>query len=177
MRHPESFRKTLAQIANDAQFAFVIAHHNMIKIQLEMDLVPDYVEDSIEIIQNRPSFPRLLGIQTLIEIRFDDSTGKNENNSRQRPEIVDRSVSDFPSIIEQLIEQVMLAITASHGAKQQENCKCHSCKNKESQRQPRISCWPFGRHTERGSTQETSIGRSSPIWGWRCFRIAPWYFL
>ncbi len=61
VRHPESFRKTLAQIANDAQFAFVKAHHNMIKIQLEMDLVPDYVEDSIEIIQSRPSFPRLLG--------------------------------------------------------------------------------------------------------------------
>ena len=59
--YPESFRQILAQIANDVHSAFELAHYNMIKIQLEMDQVPDYVRDSIEIIQNRPSFPRFLG--------------------------------------------------------------------------------------------------------------------
>ena len=51
MNHPESFRRTLGQLANDYYGAFMLAHKNMENIQLQMGQVPGYVEVSIDIIQ------------------------------------------------------------------------------------------------------------------------------
>ncbi len=123
VRHPESFRKTLAQIANDAHFAFVKAHHNMIKIQLEMDQVPDYVRDSIEVIQRRPGFLHRILVywgyrpslnhELIIRLEKIKITADNGLN-------LSTEVSQAFCQLGQLNQQVMLAITASHGAKEQE---------------------------------------------------------
>ncbi len=40
LKHPDSFRTTLVQIANDAYNAFMKAHTNMEKIKLQVAQVP-----------------------------------------------------------------------------------------------------------------------------------------
>ena len=123
VRHPESFRKTLTQIANDAQFAFIVAHNNMIKIHLEMDRVPDYVRDSIEIIHRRPGFlHRILvylrlrpSFKSDLMIRLEKMKITADNGLNLSTE-----VSQAFDHLGQLNQQVLMAITASHGAKEQE---------------------------------------------------------
>ncbi len=48
MKHPDSFRTTLVQIANEAYEAFMKAHINMEKIQLKMEQVPQYIDDCVK---------------------------------------------------------------------------------------------------------------------------------
>ncbi|EFX68812.1 hypothetical protein DAPPUDRAFT_259605 [Daphnia pulex] len=48
IKSPDSFRTTLLQIANDSYNAFMKAHTNMEKIQLQMAQLPNYVKDCIK---------------------------------------------------------------------------------------------------------------------------------
>ncbi|CAF1276891.1 unnamed protein product [Didymodactylos carnosus] len=50
VRHPNSFRATLVQIANDGWKAFLQAHTNMNKIQLYMQLIPGHVNTSLKLL-------------------------------------------------------------------------------------------------------------------------------
>jgi hypothetical protein len=52
LKHPESFRTTLVQIANDAYDAFMKAQTNMERIQSQMAKVPLYVKDCVKIIKS-----------------------------------------------------------------------------------------------------------------------------
>jgi hypothetical protein len=53
LKHPDSFRTTLVQIANEVYGAFTKAHTNMERIELQMTPVPDLVNNSIKIIRSR----------------------------------------------------------------------------------------------------------------------------
>jgi hypothetical protein len=52
IKHPDSFRKTLVQIADECYDAFMKAHINMEIIQLKMEKVPDYIKDCIKSMQS-----------------------------------------------------------------------------------------------------------------------------
>jgi len=58
MKHPGSFRATLAQIANEAYGAFLSAHSNMDQIQLYMQQIPGYVKTALKLLATSP-FPIL----------------------------------------------------------------------------------------------------------------------
>ncbi|CAF4204439.1 unnamed protein product, partial [Rotaria magnacalcarata] len=58
MRHPQSFRATLIQIANDGYDAFSQAHSSMNQIQIYMSLIPGHVKTSLRILVS--ASPRLL---------------------------------------------------------------------------------------------------------------------
>jgi DNA-binding transcriptional regulator YbjK len=118
VRHPESFRQILAQIANDVHSAFELAHYNMIKIQLEMDQVPDYVKYSIVIIQGRNRYLHRI----LVYFGFKPSLKEDlPNQLKKIKTAVDNGlnlsteVSQAFDKLEQLNQQVILAITASYG--------------------------------------------------------------
>ncbi len=54
MKHPGSFRATLAQIANEAYGAFLSAHSNMDQIQLFMQQIPGYVKTALKLLATSP---------------------------------------------------------------------------------------------------------------------------
>jgi hypothetical protein len=62
IQHPDSFRTTLVQIANEAYNAIMKAHINMEKIKSQMAKVPSYVKDCVKIIKsdNKVAIERLL---------------------------------------------------------------------------------------------------------------------
>ncbi len=52
IKHPDSFRTTLVQIANESYEAFMKAHDNMERIQMKMEQVPDYIRDCIKYLKS-----------------------------------------------------------------------------------------------------------------------------
>ena len=54
MKHPGSFRATLAQIANAAYSSFLSAHSNMDQIQLYMQQIPGYVKTALKSLATAP---------------------------------------------------------------------------------------------------------------------------
>ena len=74
IRHPESYRATLIQIANDGWEAFNQAHSSMNMIQLYMAQVPGHVKTSLQILAQ--ASPRLLQRLLLPSLNGVDRIGK-----------------------------------------------------------------------------------------------------
>jgi hypothetical protein len=120
VKHPESFRKTLVQIANDYYGAFMLAHTNMENIQLQMTQVPGYIRDSIEIIHRRNNTRDqiLAYAEGVRQALYRDLLIKLENikkiaNNGLR---MSTEVSQAFDKLGKLNRQILLAIMASHGA-------------------------------------------------------------
>jgi hypothetical protein len=109
--HPKSFRTTLVQIVNESYEAFMLAHINMEKIQLQMAQVPDYVKECDKIIKTNNKAAIDNFVQRRLEI-IKKAAVDGENLSKE--------VSEAFLHLGELIEQVLLAITASQGAKEKE---------------------------------------------------------
>ncbi|EFX83207.1 hypothetical protein DAPPUDRAFT_100775 [Daphnia pulex] len=111
MKHPESLRTTLVQIVNDAYDAFMKAHINMEKIQLQMAQVPDYVKDCVKMIKS----DNKVEIEVLVPRRL-KCIKKAANDGLK----LSTEVAQAFDSLGQLIQQVLLAIAASQGAKEKE---------------------------------------------------------
>ena len=109
--HPDSFCTTLVQIANESYEAFMLAHTNMEKIQLQMAQVPDYVKECVKLIQsnNKNAIKNFLPRRLK---RIEEAAADGLTYSRQVRDAFDR--------LGQLIRQVILAIQASRGARTEE---------------------------------------------------------
>jgi flagellar motor protein MotB len=111
IKKPESFRRTLRQIADEVDRAFTKAHTNMEMIRLQMSQVPGYVMNCVKIIQSgnkmviNQDLPRRL-----------ENIKKIADNCLK----MSKEVCDAFDLLGQLIQQVLLAISASQGAKEQE---------------------------------------------------------
>ncbi len=135
MNHPESFRRTLGQLANDYYGAFMLAHKNMENIQLQMGQVPGYVEVSIDIIQftNEYGSEKLTFGPALYKdllIKWGDLFGILHSNLliilENIKKIADNGLNLSTEVTKafdklgKLNQQVLLAITASRGARERE---------------------------------------------------------
>nr|CAH0113458.1 unnamed protein product [Daphnia galeata] len=109
--HPDSFCTTLVQIANESYEAFMLAHTNMEKIQLQMAQVPDYVKECVKLIQsnNKNAIKNFLPRRLK---RIEEAAADGLTYSTQVRDAFDR--------LGQLIRQVILAIQASRGARTEE---------------------------------------------------------
>ncbi|EFX63200.1 hypothetical protein DAPPUDRAFT_308060 [Daphnia pulex] len=111
MKHPESFRKTLMQIADEVYGAFDKAQTNMEMIQSQVAQVPGYVIDCVRIIQSgnkiaiNQDLPRLL-----------ENIKKIADNCLK----MSTKVAQAFDRLGKLNRQVLLAIAARYGAKEQE---------------------------------------------------------
>jgi hypothetical protein len=112
LKHPDSFRTTLVQIANEAYNAFMKAHTNMEKIKLQVAQVPDYVKDCFKIIKS----DNKVAIEKLLPRRLECIKQATDGGQKLSAE-----VAQAFDLMGQLIpSQVLLAITASQGAKEKE---------------------------------------------------------
>lgn len=111
IKHPESFRRTLMQIADEVYGAFNKAHTNMEMIRLQMAQVPDYVMDCVRIIQSGNK----IVINQDLPRRLENIKKIADNGLRMSTE-----VAQAFERLGNLNRQVFLAIVASQGAKQQE---------------------------------------------------------
>jgi hypothetical protein len=111
LKHPSSFRTTLVQIVNEAYNAFMKAHINMEKIQLKVAQVPDYVKDCVKIIKS----DNKVAIEKFVPRRLEVIKQAADNG-----QILSKEVCDAFDSLGQLIQQVLLAISASRGAKEEE---------------------------------------------------------
>ncbi|EFX83209.1 hypothetical protein DAPPUDRAFT_315943 [Daphnia pulex] len=111
LKHPSSFRTTLVQIVNEAYNAFMKAHTNMEKIKLQVSQVPDYVKDCVKIIKS----DNKVAIEKFVPRRLECIKNAADNGEKLSAEVAQA----FDSL-GQLIQQVLLAIAASQGAKEQE---------------------------------------------------------
>jgi hypothetical protein len=109
--HPNSFRTTLVQIANDAYNAFMKAHTNMEKIQLQVAQVPDNVKECVEIIKSGNK----VAIDKLVPRRLEFIKQAADDGEK-----LSKEVCDAFDLLGKLIQQVLLAIAARGGAKEQE---------------------------------------------------------
>jgi hypothetical protein len=111
MKHPESFRKTLMQIADEVYGAFDKAQTNMDMIQSQVAQVTGYVINCVRIIQSgnktaiNQDLPRLL-----------ENIKKIADNCLK----MSTEVAQAFERLGKLNRQVLLAIVARHGAKEQE---------------------------------------------------------
>jgi NTP pyrophosphatase (non-canonical NTP hydrolase) len=110
MKHPESFRRTLMQIADEVYGAFTKAHSNMEMIQSQVAQVPGYVINCVTIIQSEnktainQNLPRLL-----------ENIKKIADNGLR----MSTQVAQAFERLGNLNRQVILAIVASQGTKEQ----------------------------------------------------------
>jgi hypothetical protein len=111
LKHPSSFRTTLVQIVNEAYNAFMKAHINMEKIQLQVAQVPDYVNDSVKIIKS----DNKVAIEKFVPRRLERIKEAADDGLKLSTE-----VSEAFHLLGQLTQQVLYAISASQGAKEQE---------------------------------------------------------
>jgi hypothetical protein len=111
LKHPSSFRTTLVQIVNEAYNAFMKAHTNMEKIKLQVSQVPDYVKDCVKIIKS----DNKVAIEKFVPRRLECIKNAADNGEKLSAEVAQA----FDSL-GQLIQQVLLAITASQGEKEKE---------------------------------------------------------
>jgi hypothetical protein len=111
LKHPSSFRTTLVQIVNEAYNAFMKAHINMERIKLQVSQVPDYVKDCVKIIKS----DNKVAIEKFVPRRLECIKNAADNGEKLSKEVAQA----FDSL-GQLIQQVLLAIAASQGAKEQE---------------------------------------------------------
>jgi DNA repair exonuclease SbcCD ATPase subunit len=111
LKHPESFRTTLVQIANESYEAFAKAHNNMEKIQLQMGQVPDYAKDCARYMnsENKEMMKKLLRrrLERIKEAADDGAT-------------LSKEVCDTFDKLGQLIRQVLSASSLSMGEKEKE---------------------------------------------------------
>jgi hypothetical protein len=68
IKYPQSFRATLVQIANGMYNAFLSAHSNMERIQLDMQQIPNYIKRALQLLTS--ASPRL--IQSLLPQTIDN---------------------------------------------------------------------------------------------------------
>ncbi len=111
IKHPRSFRTTLVQIVNDAYNAFMKAHINMEKIELQVAQVPGYVKDCVKIIKS----DNKVAIDKFVPRRLECIKKAADNGEK-----LSKEVSEAFDLLGELIQQVLLAITASQGAKEKE---------------------------------------------------------
>ncbi len=111
IKHPSSFRTTLVQIVNEAYNAFMQAHTNMEKIQLQVVQVPHYVTDCVKNIKSNNK----AAIENFVPRRLERIKEAADDGLKLSTE-----VSEAFHLLSQLIQQVRLAISASQGAKEQE---------------------------------------------------------
>jgi hypothetical protein len=111
IKKPNSFRTTLVQIADDACSAFMKAQTNMEKIQSQMVQLAVYVIDCVEIIKS----DNKVDIEKLVPRRLECIKQAADDGQKLSKEVLDAF-----DLLGQLIQQVLLAIAASLGAKEQE---------------------------------------------------------
>ena len=111
LKHPESFRTTLVQIVNESYEAFMLAHTNMEKIQLQVGQVPDYVKECDKIIKTNNK----AAIDKFVPRRL-EIIKKAANDGEK----LSKEVSDAFGRLGKLIGQVLFAISASQGEKEKE---------------------------------------------------------
>jgi hypothetical protein len=87
------------------------AHTNMEKIKLQVSQVPDYVKDCVKIIKS----DNKVAIEKFVPRRLECIKNAANNGEKLSAEVAQA----FDSL-GQLIQQVLLAIAASQGAKEQE---------------------------------------------------------
>jgi NTP pyrophosphatase (non-canonical NTP hydrolase) len=111
MKHPESFRRTLMQIADEVYGAFDKAQTNMEMIQSQVAQVPGYVIDCVRIIQSENKIAINQNLPRLLE-----NIKKIADNCLK----MSTEVAQAFDRLGKLNRQVLLAIVARHGAKEQE---------------------------------------------------------
>jgi predicted RNase H-like nuclease (RuvC/YqgF family) len=119
-------------IANDAYNAFMKAHTNMEKIQLQVAQVPHYVKDCVKIITSNNK----IAIEKFVPRRLECIKQAADGGQKLSAEVA--QAFDF---IGQLIQQVLLAITASQGAKEKEiqaAIKAYNAEAKKSREQRQV---------------------------------------
>ncbi len=111
IQHPSSFRTTVVQIVNEAYNAFMKAQTNMERIQSQMAKVPGYVKECVNIIKS----DNKVDIETFVPRRLEWIKEAADDGKK-----LSKEVCNAFDLLEQLIQQVVLAITASHIAKERE---------------------------------------------------------
>ena len=109
LKHPKSFRTTLVQISNESYNAFMLAHNNMERIHLKMEEVPRYVTDCVKFMNsgNKTAINKLLP-QRLERIKEAANGGL----------VLSKEVCQAFAQLRELIQQTLLAATASMGDKE-----------------------------------------------------------
>jgi hypothetical protein len=111
IKKPNSFRTTLVQIVNEAYNAFKKAHTNMEKIQLQVAQLAFYVIDCVTIIKSDSK----VDIEKLVPRRLECIKQAADDGLKRSEEELDAF-----NLLSYLINQVLLAMSASHGRKEQE---------------------------------------------------------
>ncbi|EFX63201.1 hypothetical protein DAPPUDRAFT_15274, partial [Daphnia pulex] len=123
IKHPESFRTTLVQIANESYEAFMKAHSNMNKIQLQMGEVPGYAKDCVRYMESENKEM----MKKLLPRRLERIKEAADDGERMTKEVCDT----FEKLL-QLIQQVITASSKGSRKKQKEMLENFE-KMKESQ--------------------------------------------
>jgi hypothetical protein len=150
IQHPDSFRTTLVQIANEAYNAFMKANINMEKIKSQMAKVPSYVKDCVKIIKS----DNKVAIERLLPRRLECIKQVADGGQK-----LSAKVSQAFDFIGQLNPQVLLAITASQGAKEKEIQAAIKAYNAEAKKKSRKATGD--RKTNKNFTK--GIGRLQAI--------------
>jgi hypothetical protein len=111
IKHPESFRTTLVQIANESYEAFMKAHSNMNKIQLQMGEVPGYAKDCVRYMESENKEM----MKKLLPRRLERIKEAADDGARMTEEVCDT----FEKLL-QLIQQVITASSKGSRKKQKE---------------------------------------------------------
>ncbi len=111
IKQPDSFRRTLMQIADEVYGAFTKAHTNMEMIRSQVAQVPGYVMDCVKIIQSGNK----TAINQNLPRRLENIKKIADNGLRMSTE-----VAQAFERLGNLNRQVFLAILASQGAKEKE---------------------------------------------------------
>ncbi|CAF4699342.1 unnamed protein product [Rotaria socialis] len=106
MRHPQSFRATLIQIANDGYEAFSEAHSSMNQIQIYMSLIPGHVKTSLRILVS--ASPRLLERLLVPSLNNIDRIG------RECSRLASNTHNQFVNVM-QLLGEVIEVTTLTQG--------------------------------------------------------------
>jgi hypothetical protein len=111
LKHPDSFRTSMVQILNEAYNAFMKAHINMEKIQLQVSQVPNYVKDCVKIMKSD---------HKVAKERFLPRRQENIEKIAANGHKLSKEVCDAFNLLKQLIQQVLLAILKSQKARENE---------------------------------------------------------
>ncbi|CAF0989335.1 unnamed protein product, partial [Didymodactylos carnosus] len=102
IRHPQSYRTTLIQIANDGWEAFSQAHSSMNTIQLFMTQIPRHIKTSLKILVS--ASPRLLERMLIQSLNDIDQIG------RECSKLASNTHDQFVSVMQLLGEVIEMTV-------------------------------------------------------------------
>jgi hypothetical protein len=104
IKYPNSFRTTLVQIANEMYNAFMDAHHNMDRIQLDMQQIPRHLKTVLQLLTSASN--------RLIQSMLPTTLGHIERIAKQSADAANSTMLSFRSVTGLLQEVTEVTINA-----------------------------------------------------------------